>query len=98
MVSKKELKKLLQRYTGFVEKVSVMAYAVDLKIQAEIREAQLPVEKAMETGKWEGDINVIKAHAAECIETLEVVKQANREAAQEALEAGYKELVKQITE
>ena len=98
MVSKKKLKELLQRYTGFVEKVSVMAYAVDLKIQVEIREAELAVEKAIEAGEEEGKLNVIKAHAAECVETLNAVRQANQDAAQEALTNGYKELVKQITE
>ena len=98
MVSKKELKKMLQRYTGFVEKVAVMAYAVDLKIQFEIREAEIAVEKAIEAGEEEAKLNVIKAHTAECVETLNAVKQANREAAQEALTNGYKEIVKQITE
>ena len=98
MVSKKELKKMLQRYTGFVEKISVMAYVVDLKIQIEIREAELAVEKAIEAGEEEEKLNVIKAHAAECVETLNAVRQANRDAAQEALSNGYKEIVKQITE
>ena len=98
MVSKKELKKMLQRYTGFVEKISVMAYAVDLKIQFEIREAEIAVEKAIEAGEEEAKLNVIKAHTAECVETLNAVKQVNREAAQEALTNGYKEIVKQITE
>lgn len=98
MVSKKELKKMLQRYTGFGEKISVMAYVVDLKIQVEIREAEVAVEKAIEAGEEEAKLNVIKAHTAECVETLNAVKQANREAAQEALTNGYKEIVKQITE
>ena len=98
MVSKKELKKMLQRYTGFVEKISVMAYVVDLKIQCEIREAEIAVAKAIEAGEEEAKLNVIKAHTAECVETLNAVKQANREAAQEALTNGYKEIVKQITE
>ena len=64
MVSKKELKKMLQRYTGFVEKVAVMAYAVDLKIQFEIREAEIAVEKAIEAGEEEAKLNVIKALSA----------------------------------
>ena len=98
MVSKKELKKMLQGYTKFVEKISVMAYVVDLKIQIKIREAELAVEKAIEAGEEEGKLNVIKAHSAESIETLNAVKQANQEAAQEALTNGYKEIVKQITE
>lgn len=98
MVSKKELKKMLQRYTGFVEKVAVTAYVVDLKIQCEIREAEQAVEKAIEAGEEEAKLNVIKAHTAECVETLNAVKQVNREAAQEALTNGYKEIVKQITE
>lgn len=98
MASKKELKKMLRGYTGFVERVSVMAYVVDLKIQVEIREAEQAVEKAIEAGEEEAKLNVIKAHTAECVETLNAVKQANREAAQEALTNGYKEIVKQITE
>ena len=98
MVSKKELKKMLQRYTGFVEKISVMAYVVDLKIQVEIREAEQAVEKAIEAGEEEAKLNVIKAHTAECVETLNAVKQVNREAAQEALTNGYKKIFKQITE
>ena len=98
MASKKELKKMLRGYSGFVERVSVMAYVVDLKIQVEIREAEQAVEKAIEAGEEEAKLNVIKAHTAECVETLNAVKQANREAAQEALTNGYKEIVKQITE
>ena len=46
---------MLQRYTGFVEKISVMAYVVDLKIQVEIREAEQEVEKAIAAGEEEAN-------------------------------------------
>ena len=98
MVSKKELKKMLQRYTGFVEKVAVMAYAVDLKIQFEIREAEQAVETAIEAGEEKAKLKVIKARTEAYVKTLNAIKQENLDASKEALANGCKEIVKQIAE